>query len=215
MKLSESKVIKNINRLATIVLAFYFIFLLQQFFTSSSPAISKAVKSYEVYNVKLNYFTNKVDEDPLKSWFNDTVVVQKTDRALVDLRFRTYDQLFSLPALMFQFSIIIYWLIIGVIIILLKMFFQSLTKDKVFTTKNASIIIWGSLLLICLPIARWLSQELFVSCINQLSLNDSKYALSNGEGIIASETIIGLIILAFGLAFKVGVDIKQENEAFV
>jgi len=214
MKLSESKVIKNINRLATIVLVFYFIFLLQQFFTSSSPAISKAVKSYEVYNVKLNYFTNKA-EDPLKSWFNDTVVVQKTDRALVHLRFRSYDQLFSLPALLFQFSIVVYWLLIGAIIILIKMFFQSLTKDKVFTIRNASIIIWGSLLLICLPIARWFSQELFVSCINQLHLNDSKYALSNGEGIIASETVMGLITLAFGLAFKVGVDIKQENESFV
>ncbi|NMN36525.1 DUF2975 domain-containing protein [Pedobacter sp. SG918] len=214
MKLSESKVIKNINRLATIVLVFYFIFLLQQFFTSSSPATSKAVKSYEVYNVKLNYFTNKA-EDPLKSWFNDTVVVQKTDRALVHLRFRSYDQLFSLPALLFQFSIVVYWLLIGAIIILIKMFFQSLTKDKVFTIRNASIIIWGSLLLICLPIARWFSQELFVSCINQLHLNDSKYALSNGEGIIASETVMGLITLAFGLAFKVGVDIKQENESFV
>ncbi|NII82500.1 DUF2975 domain-containing protein [Pedobacter sp. SG908] len=214
MKLSESKVIKNINRLATIVLVFYFIFLLQQFFTSSSPAISKAVKSYEVYNVKLNYFTNKA-EDPLKSWFNDTVVVQKTDRALVHLRFRSYDQLFLLPALLFQFSIVVYWLLIGAIIILIKMFFQSLTKDKVFTIRNASIIIWGSLLLICLPIARWFSQELFVSCINQLHLNDSKYALSNGEGIIASETVMGLITLAFGLAFKVGVDIKQENESFV
>ncbi|WP_055726101.1 DUF2975 domain-containing protein [Pedobacter borealis] len=215
MKLSESKVIKNLNRLATIVLAFYVVFLFQQFFTSSSPASSKAVKSYEVYNVKLNYFTNKVDEDPLKSWFNDTVVIQKTDRALVHLRFRTYDQLFSLPAILFQFSIVVYWLIIGIIIFLIKVFFQSLTKDKVFTAKNASIIIWGSLLLICLPIARWFSQELFVSCINQLSLNDSKYALSNGEGIIASETIIGLIILAFGLAFKVGVKIKEENESFV
>ncbi len=215
MKLSESKLIRNINRLATIVLAFYVIFLLQQLFTSSSPAISKAVKSYEVYNVKLNYFTNKIAEDPLKSWFHDTVVIQKTDRALVHLRFRTYDQLFSLPALLFQFSIVVYWLVIGVIIALIKMFFKSLTKDNVFTTRNASIIIWGSLLLMCLPVVRWLSQELFVSCIDQLRLNDSKYALSNGEHIIASETIIGLIILTFGLAFKVGVDIKQENESFV
>jgi uncharacterized membrane protein YidH (DUF202 family) len=133
----------------------------------------------------------------------------------VYLRFKTYSELFSLSAISFQLVYFIYFLSIGFLILSVKLFFKSLTKNEVFTAKNASFIMSCGIILICLPVMRWLTQELFINCIHKLNLNDSGYYLSNGVALLDTETIIGLVLLAFGLAFKVGVDIKQENESFV
>ena len=92
---------------------------------------------------------------------------------------------------------------------------QILIFEWAFTDKNASLIIFGSIGLMFLPIMRWITQELFINCIARLNLNNSDYILQNGVHIFSSETIIGLVLLAFGAAFKSGVTLKTENESFI
>lgn len=218
MKLSESRVIKSLNGLATIALVFYILVLLIKLFSSGVPSATKGVKWYEVYNVKAEKYigNNTISQNNgLDTWFENKIVINETKRALISLRFKTYTELFSLSAISFQLAYFIYFLSIGFIILSVKRFFKSLTLNEVFTRKNASIIMFCSVMLMWLPIARWLTQELFINCIHNLNLNDSGYHLSNGVGLLGTETIIGLVLMAFGLAFKVGVDIKQENESFV
>jgi hypothetical protein len=210
MKLSENKVIKTLNLLATIALVIYVVMLIVQIL-SSSPKASNGIRDYMMNNV-IAYPKHQVDTvDHLKSWFNDSVIVQKTNSALVSLRFKNYDDLFSPSAILFQLSFYLYIIMIGALILFVKLFFNSLSKDKVFTKKNATFIMVASLILMWLPIMKWISQELFINCIT----NDSNYTFTNGEHLLGSETIIGLVLMALGLAFKVGVDIKQENESFV
>lgn len=215
MKLSENKVIQALDGLATFALILYIVFFIVQLF-NSSPKSSRAVKSYKVYQVKLESKHKETDpEDYLKSWFNDQVVVQNTNRGLVHLRFVSYAELFSFPSILFQVSIFAYWLLIGVAIFFAQRLFRSFRKDEVFTQQNAWAIMASSLILISLPISRWISQEFFLNCINALHLNDSNYTLSNGENLLTSETIIGLVLMAFSWVFKIGVDMKKENESFV
>jgi hypothetical protein len=61
----------------------------------------------------------------------------------------------------------------------------------------------------------WINQELFLNCIAVLSLNDSGYALQNGASLFGSETFVGLAMLAFGVAFKTGINLRNENESFI
>lgn len=215
MKLSENKIIKMLNHLSTLVLIFYILFLVINLFSSTAPITSKSLKGYEVFNVIAKKTKETDNLDHLTTWFKNKVVVQETDRALVHLRFKSYEELFSLPAIGFQLAVLCYWLLIGFLIVCVKRFFLSLTRDEVFTRRNASIIMFASLSLIWLPIIRWLVQELFINCIERLSLNDSGYLLENGEHLFGSETIIGLTLFAFGWAFKVGVNMKNENESFI
>ncbi|MBE8720834.1 DUF2975 domain-containing protein [Sphingobacterium pedocola] len=214
MKLSDIKVIKWLNRLATVVAVFYLIFLAVHVFTSNAPRASNSLKGYNMYNVSAEYKDSK-SPNTLKKWFNDRVVVQPTSKALVHLRFKSMSELISGSAILYQLAQLTYWLIIGFLILCIKMLFSSFSKDKVFTKRNASLILWGSTALIALPMVRWMAQELFINCIKTMNLNDSGYALTNGASVIAAETLIGLALLAFGLTFKAGVDMKKENESFI
>lgn len=214
MKLSDSKTIKFLNYSSTLVLVLYTIFILTKLFSSGTPLLSHSIKGYQMYDVIAKDKDQKLPQN-LDKWFNDKLVIQPTHRALVDLRFKSYSELRSFPAVLFQISQVIYWLFIGLIIVCIKKLFMSFNKDEVFTNKNAGMIIFGAVALILLPIIRWITQELFINCITQLKLNDSSYLLQNGTGIIASETLIGLALLAFGVAFKTGVKMKQENESFI
>jgi len=218
MKLSDSKVIKAINGFASFALVLYVIILIVSVFNSGVPSATKGIKWYTVFNVKAEERVSKSavsTDDPLDNWFKRNLLVSETKMSSVSLRFKSYSDLFSLSAIAFQLAYLCYFMCIGLLIILIKRFFKSLTKDEVFTKKNVSIIIWCSVVLMVLPSLRWVTQELLINCINKLKLNDSGYKLSNGVSLFDAETIIGLVILAFGLTFKIGVDIKQENEAFV
>lgn len=213
MKLSDSKLIKALHLLISFVIVLYFIFIPTNLFMKAAP-VSHSVKGYKVYGVKVE----KVDEKSshsLDQWFNDAIIVQPTNRALVHVRFKSYDDLFSFPAVLYQASQIIYWLLIGFLIICIKKLFGSFSKDKVFTKRNASLIMIGALVLMWLPIMRWITQNLFINCVNKLDLNDSGYVLHNGLSLLTSETFIGLALLAFGLVFKTAIDIKKENESFI
>ncbi|WP_379025298.1 DUF2975 domain-containing protein [Parapedobacter deserti] len=183
-------------------------------FNSGAPALSNSLKGYAVYDIEA------VPHEPvsvrsLDDWFRKRVVVYPTSSALVDLRFKSYDELFSVPALLYQVSQIFYWLLIGFLILCIKKLFGSFRRDEVFTTRNASLILWGSTVLILLPVMRSITQHLFINCITKLHLNDSGYSLRNGVGFIAAETMIGLALLAFGLVFKTAIDIKKENDSFI
>ncbi|MFB2120861.1 DUF2975 domain-containing protein [Parapedobacter sp. 2B3] len=214
MKLSDSRTIKSLDLLTTIALLFYIAFLGTKLFNSGAPALSNSVKGYAVYDIQ----AKPHDDSRVRSlddWFGKKVVVQPTNRALVDLRFKSYDELFSLPALLYQASQLIYWLLIGFLILCIKRLFSSFRKDKVFTTRNASLILWGSAMLMLLPVMRSITQHLFINCITKLNLNDSGYSLQKGVGFIAAETFIGLALLAFGLVFKTAIAIKKENDSFI
>lgn len=218
MKLSESKVIKALNGFAGFALVLYIIILIVSVFNSGVPSATKGIKWYTVFNVKAEEKVKKSAvsaNEGLNNWFNRGFLVSETKMSSVSLRFKSYSDLFSFSAIIFQLAYLCYFLCIGFLILLIKRFFKSLTKDEVFTKKNVSLIIWCSVVLMLLPILRWVTQELLINCINNLKLNDSGYNISNGAGFFDTETLIGLVLFAFGLAFKVGVDIKQENEAFV
>jgi len=218
MKLSESKVIRGLNGFASFALVLYIIILIVSVFNSGVPNATKGIKWYTVFNVKAEEKVEKSmvsADDGLNNWFNRGFLVSETKMSSVSLRFKSYSDLFSFSAIIFQLAYLCYFLCIGFLILLIKRFFKSLTKDEVFTRKNVSIIICCSVVLMLLPSLRWITQELLINCINNLKLNDSGYNISNGVGLFDTETLIGLVLLAFGLAFKVGVDIKQENEAFV
>lgn len=214
MKLSNSKTIKSLDLLSTIVLLFYFAFLGGRLFNSGAPALSNSLKGYAVYDIQAKPHDDTGSRS-LDDWFGKRVVVQPTNRALVDLRFKSYDELFSLPAILYQVSQIFYWLLIGFLILCIKGLFSSFRKDEVFTTRNASLILWGSAVLMLLPVIRSITQHFFINCIVKLNLNDSGYLLQKGGGFIASETFVGLALLAFGLVFKTAIDIKKENDSFI
>lgn len=214
MKLSDSKIIKALHLLISFIMVLYFLFILTNLFMKAAPGLSHSVKGYKVYGVEVEK-VNAKSSHSLDQWFNDAIIVQPTDRALVHVRFKSYDELFSFPAILYQASQIIYWLLIGFLIICIKKLFGSFSKDKVFTKRNASLIMFGAITLMWLPIMRWITQSLFINCINKLNLNDSGYVLHNGVSLMTSETLIGLALLAFGLVFKIAVNIKTENESFI
>lgn len=214
MKLSDSKIIKSLNFLATLVLVFYAIFFVSKLCTSGAPSLSNSVKSYTMSNVIAEQKDHQLTKT-LDKWFNDQTIVQPVNKAKIDLRFKSYSELLHFPAVLFQISQFMYWLLIGFLILCIKLLFSSFNKNEVFTNKNASIILFGALTLIWLPIIGWVTQELFINCIAKLNLNDSGFSLKNGAHLFASETLIGLALMAFGLAFKAGVNIKQENESFI
>jgi len=101
------------------------------------------------------------------------------------------------------------------LLLCVKMLFSSFSKNKVFTTKNANLITSGAIVMLALPVIRWATNELFINLIVKMNLNDSSYAIQNQSGISGSETLIGIALLAFSLAFRAGVDLKNENEAFI
>ena len=214
MKFSDSKIIKSLDLLTTIILLFYVAFLCVKLFDSGAPALSNSLKGYAVYDILAKPRDDK-NVRSLDDWFGKRVVVQPTNKALVDLRFKSYGELFSLPALLYQASQLLYWLLIGFLILCIKKLFSSFRKDEVFTTRNASLILWGSTVLMLLPVMRSITQYLFINCITKLNLNDSGYMLQKGVGFIAAETLIGLALLAFGLVFKTAIAIKKENDSFI
>ncbi len=215
MKLSENKIIKSLNTLVTIAIILYCAFLLINLIYSGVPSNGKGIRGYTIYNVQIYDVARKDNTLYLKTWFNNNVIVNNINRAEINIRYKTFKDLYSFSALSFQFSIFFYWLSIGALLIFMKRFFRSLKNNEVFTQKNASTIMFSSLILLWLPIIRYLSQELLLNCIEKLHLNDSGYALANGESLFGAETFIGLALFAFGLAFRVGVDMKKENEAFI
>ena len=214
MKLSDSKIIKSLHLLVSVILIFYSIFIIIHLFWNGAPKASNSLKGYEVYGIEVKKAGGESTRT-LEQWFNDQTIVQPTNRALVHLRFKSFDELFSASALLYQGSQIIYWLLIGFLIFSTQRLFHSFRKDKVFTNRNASLIMFAAITLMWLPIMRWITQYLFINCINQLNLNDSGYTLHNGLSLFSAETFIGLALLAFGLAFKTAVDIKKENESFI
>ena len=215
MKLSESRLIRNLDRFATAALIFYVIFILVKVFSISAPALSKSVKGYEMYGVQVKVPANENTNASLEDWFKKKVIVNKTNLGMVEVRFKTYSQLFSFSAIIFQIAQYFQWICIGLLALGTKCFFASLRKDEVFTARNGRMIIAMGFLLMLLPLLGWLAQELFLNCIAILNLNDSGYVLNNGRKFFDSTTLVGLVVIALGLAFKVGVQIKQENEAFV
>ncbi|NRF38032.1 DUF2975 domain-containing protein [Pedobacter foliorum] len=216
MRLSDNKIIKFLNSLASVILVLYVFFLVIKLFSSGAPTMSNSTRDYQIYDViAKNKVQDQVSAQALDKWFNNIVVVQPTNQSLIHLRFKSHSELFSFPAILFQISQLIYWLLIGLIIYCIKKLFNSFNKDEVFTKRNATMILFGAITLILLPIIRWITQELFINCIEKLHLNDSGYLLQNGTGLIGSETLVGLALLAFALAFKAGVNMKQENESFI
>lgn len=214
MKLSDSKIIKSLHLIISVIMVFYCIFMIIHIFGRGAPGLSNSIKGYEVYGVEVKEIGVESTRT-LEQWFNDQTIVHTTDRALVHLRFKSSDELYSAPALLYQGSQIIYWLLIGFLILCTQSLFNSFRKDKVFTNWNTSLIMFGAITLMWLPIMRWITQNLFINCINQLNINDSGYSLHNGLSLFGAETFIGLALLAFGLAFKAAVDIKKENESFI
>jgi len=214
MRLSESKTIKGLSIISTAIVGIYVIFLIIKLFTPGSPANSTSVKGFGVYNMIAKPADLKTTRT-LEDWFKSSVIVQPTHQAHIEVRLKSDAELYSLSALLFQFSQLIYWLSIGYMILCVKMLFGSFSKNKVFTAKNANIITSGAIAMLTLPLIRWITNELFINLIIELNLNDSNYSIQNQSSIIGSETIIGFALLAFGLAFRAGVDLKNENEAFI
>ena len=214
MKLSQNKIIKALSLMTSAVLGLYVIFLVVQLFSVGAPTLSNSVKGYSVYDLAAKPKDFKT-ERTLADWFGSKVIVEPTYHAMVELRFKSYAELFSLPAILYQLSQLIYWLSIGYLLLCIKMLFAAFSKDEVFSGKNTFIINSAAVVLSTLPMIRWLTKELFINCITNLNLNDSNYELQNTNSLFGTETLIGLAVLAFGLAFREGLNIKSENETFI
>lgn len=214
MKLSENKTIKVLNIMSTGILGLYIIFLIVKFFSPGSPAASNSVKGFSVYDMVAKPKDLKHTRT-LDDWFSSKVIVEPTYKALISIRIKSNDELYSFPALLFQFSYLIYWFAIGYLFLCIKMLFSSFNQNKVFTQKNTHLITSGAVVMLALPIIRWVTNELFINLIVKMNLNDSSYAIQNQTGISGPETLIGVALFAFGLAFRAGVDLKNENEAFI
>lgn len=223
MKLSNNNTAKYLYYFSNVAMIFYIIFLAVNVFSSGIPSSGKGVKAYNVYDVKIapkNIETSQSQQtdvsETLDRWFNDTLIIRPVQgKGLVLLRFQSISELFSFPAIVYQISQLFYWFLIGFLIFCIRKLFKSFNNNTIFTDKNASLIIFGSIGLMFLPIMRWITQELFINCITKLNLNNSDYILQNGAHVFSSETIIGLVLLAFGAAFKSGVTLKTENESFI
>lgn len=218
MKLSNVKIIRWLNLLSTVVLGFYIFFIIIQIFSSNAPSMSNSVRGYSVKNIKVvpsESSDTSTTQHSLNNWFQKKVVVQEVNTASVDLRFKSYEELFSLPAVLFQLFQFTYWLLIGALIVFIKKLFYSFSEDQVFTKLNSLLLFWSSILLILLPVFRYKTQGFFINCIVYLNQNDSGYRFENGENLITAETLIGLVLLAFSFVFRAAVDMKKENESFI
>ena len=214
MELSENKTIKTLNIISTGILGIYIILLIVKLFSTGSPSASNAIKGFGVYDMVAKPKDLKHNRT-LEDWFSARIIIEPTYKALISVRLKSNVELYSFSALAFQFSQLIYWLSIGYLLLCVKMLFNSFSRDKVFTVRNAFIIRSGAIVLLILPCIRWVTNELFLNLIIKMNLNDSNYAIQNQTGILDTETLVGLALLAFGFAFRAGVDIKNENEAFI
>lgn len=133
----------------------------------------------------------------------------------MQLRFQSLKELLSFSSILYQIAQLCYWFLIGLLIFFVQKLFKSFSNNTFFTDKNASLIIFSSICLLLLPVTRWITQESFLNCITKLSLNNSNYLLHNETHVFDTETIIGLVLLAFGAAFKSGVVLSRENESFI
>jgi len=214
MRLSENKTIRVLNIMSTGILCLYIIFLIVKIFSPGSPAASNSVKGFNIYDMVAKP-KNLTNARSLEDWFSSKVIVEPTYKALISIRIKSNDELYSFPSLLFQFTNLVYWLAIGYLLLCVKMLFSSFSKNKVFTTNNAHLITSGAIVMLALPAIRWATNELFINLIVKMNLNDSSYTIQNQTSISGSETLIGIALLAFSLAFRAGVDLKNENEAFI
>ena len=214
MRLSEHRTIKGLNVISTLIIGFYILFIIIKLFSQGTPTASNSIKGFMLYDMMAKP-KNLKDTRSLEEWFDSKIIVDPTFKALVSLRVKSSIQLYSTSGILFQCSQLIYWLAIGYLLLCIKMLFSSFSKDQVFTSKNALIITTGAIIMMALPLIRWLTKELFISFINTMNLNDSGYTITNASSILGSETLIGFALLAFGLVFRAGVDLKNENESFI
>ncbi|GEM_PF-733633 len=223
MKLSNNNTARYLYYLSCIVMVFYILFLVSNLFTSGIPAAGSGLKAYQVYNVNIipkdtNSQANQQKDisQALDHWFNDTLIISPYQgKGLVQLRFQSLKELLSFSSILYQIAQLCYWFLIGLLILFVQKLFKSFSDNTFFTDKNASLIIFSSICLLLLPVTRWITQEFFLNCITKLSLNNSDYMLHNGTHVFDTETIIGLVLLAFGAAFKSGVVLSRENESFI
>ncbi len=216
--IADTYIIRLLNGLATCAFIGACIFLAFKVFSSNSPALSNSIRSYEMSDIRLTNPAKlyRPGGDGLDRWFKDSVIVTPyTDKASVILRFRSKQELFSAPALVFQLSYYIYFIMIVVIIYLIKRFINALAKNDIFIARNIRYLQWVAVLLIALPVIRWITQKLLLRCIEALRMNDSGLEMVPGSSWYSSTTYIGFLVLALALVFKAGRSIQQENEDFV
>ncbi len=223
MKPSNNNTARYLYYLSCIVMVFYILFLASNLFNSGIPAAGSGLKAYEVRNVNIiPKDTNSQAKQPknvsqaLDHWFKDTLIISPYQgKGLVQLRFQSPRELLSFSSILYQTAQLFYWILIGLLILVVQKLFKSFSNNTFFTDKNASLIVFSSFCLMLLPVMRWITQEFFLNCITKLSLNNSNYVLHNGAHLFDTETVIGLVLLAFGAAFKSGVALRRENESFI
>lgn len=223
MKLSTNNTARYLYYLSRVVMVFYVLFLASNLFSSGIPAVGSGLKAYGVYNVNI---IPKAADGPanqqkdvsqtLDHWFKDTLIISPYQaKGFVQLRFQSLKELLSFSSILYQTAQLCYWILIGLLILVVQKLFKSFSNNTFFTDKNASLIVFSSFCLMLLPVMRWITQEFFLNCITKLNLNSSDYMLHNGTHLFDTETIIGLVLLAFGAAFKSGVVLSRENESFI
>ncbi|MCD2424564.1 DUF2975 domain-containing protein [Niabella pedocola] len=220
MKIGNSRIIKILDRISGAVFLFALLVLLVNIFSSGAPALSNSIRGYKVNDIRVKPL-EKPDttyQDPnqtLNQWFKKTTIVQPHQDALVHLRFKTYKELLSPTALLFQLAYYSYYMIIVLAAFLLKMFFGNLSRNEVFTQSNTrKLFITGSLFML-IPLIKSIQNTLFIKTVSSLNMNDSGYAFSYPFRLVSYETIFGAMIIVFSLVFKAGTDVQRENESFI
>lgn len=220
MKIADSRIIKILDRISGAVFLFALLVLLVKIFSSGAPALSGSVRGYQVNNVtaKQQEKPDTTYHDPnrtLDRWFKKIIIVQPHNKALAQLRFKTYKDLLSPIALLFQLAYYSYYIIIVLAAFQLKMFFGNLSRNEIFTKNNSRKLFMTGLLFMLIPLVKSTQNVLFVKTVNSLNMNDSGYLLTDVFRLISPETIFGAMMIVFSLVFKAGADVQKENESFI
>ncbi|WP_129715707.1 DUF2975 domain-containing protein [Pedobacter sp. SYP-B3415] len=217
MNKTQSILLRVLYALSNFAVVVYVIAFVVNVLTSASPATSKAIKSFQLedINVTRRQHQELTPSQTLEGWFKNNVIVHEYKRGTVHLRFRSWNELMSFPAVSFQLGWLLYWLIIGLVVLGVRQLLAALRKNMIFTRRN---ILWLQVIgfsLIALPLSGWLMKELFIHCISEMGMNDSGYLLHNASRFTSSETIWGSILLVIAFVFRTGAQLKEENESFV
>ena len=210
MKLSNNWLIIVLNAFSTLLLLVAIGFLIHLIVTEYFPFERNGQRTFKVSSL--------VTEKPRKMQTPLTkmkIIVQESKVVDISVDLTENYNSRSLLPLFFQILKIISEIFGIITLYLFNLFLRSLYKDEIFTRKNANLLISIGLILIFMPVLSWYSQQILLWGIDSLKLNHSGYILNNNEKLFEGESVVGLIILVIGFVFRVGVNIKLENESFV
>ena len=223
MMFSKSPIIKFLDRIVGAAFLLALLALLIKIFFPGPLIESKPVRVYAVNNISISksiqierkdfpeYYKKRQEEQQ-----QAVMVVRRDSTGTVSLWFKKYEQLYQPWAILFQLVFYSFYILFVLATFQLKMFFGNICRDQIFSPDSVKRLFLTGLFFICIPVIEKIQGSVFVKTIEELQLNDSGYTFTNdGISIFSFLTVFGIMMIIFSIIFKVGVNIKNENEDFV